>query len=59
MRGILLVLAALLALIASPSAAYNPFDGIWLFDAAPGYPGITMMEVTSAANHSMVRADRL
>jgi alpha-galactosidase len=48
MRLFILVTAALAALIASPSSAQSPFDGVWLFDAAPDYPGVTMMEVTSA-----------
>jgi alpha-galactosidase len=48
MRAVLLIAAALLALISNPASAQSPFDGIWLFDSAPNYPGVTMMEVTSA-----------
>lgn len=38
MRTIILIAAVLAALSASPSSARTPFDGIWLFDAAPDYP---------------------
>lgn len=47
MRALASIAAALAALTASPSFAQTPFDGVWLFDTAPDYPGITMMEVTS------------
>lgn len=35
----------LLAAIPAPAAAQSPIAGIWLFDDAPSFPGVTMMEV--------------
>ncbi|HVI99418.1 MAG TPA: glycoside hydrolase family 27 protein [Sphingomonas sp.] len=46
MRLILAALAFALVLI-RPAAAQTGFDGVWLFDDAPDYPGVTMMQVTT------------
>ena len=50
MRWLILAATITLAPLASAAAARTPYDGIWLFDAAPLYPGVTMMEVKSRGN---------
>jgi alpha-galactosidase len=42
-----LVIGALLLAFAASANARTPFDGAWLFDNSPDYPGVTMMEVSS------------
>lgn len=45
----LLAISTLLsiALVAGAGEANEVLDGIWLFDHAPSYPGVTMMEVST------------
>jgi alpha-galactosidase len=38
----------LLAAISTPALARPSLPGVWLFDNAPSYPGVTMMEVAKA-----------
>ena len=50
MRAPPLIAAAVVTVMANPVSARTGFDGLWLFDAAPDYPGVTMMEVASAGD---------
>jgi alpha-galactosidase len=51
MRVLILFAAILVALGGSAAAAATSFNGIWLFDKSPDYPGVTMMEISSDTGH--------
>ncbi|MFC3579599.1 glycoside hydrolase family 27 protein [Sphingomonas hylomeconis] len=46
MRLFSTMLLAAAAAIATPAAGKTPLDGVWLFDKAPSYPGVTMVELS-------------
>lgn len=53
---LVLALAALFSSIvpatAQPAPAQATLDGIWLFDGAPPYPGVTMMQVSTTGGRT-------
>lgn len=46
MRTLAIAAALLLTLCARTAFAQSAFDGVWLFDDAPSYPGVTMMRIS-------------
>jgi alpha-galactosidase len=46
-RGLLTLSLGAMVLIAAPAVAATPLDGVWLFDDAPSYPGVTMVQLSS------------
>jgi len=47
LRGLMTLSLGALILIAAPALAETPLDGVWLFDKAPSYPGVTMVQLSS------------
>ena len=41
------IVSILFAVTAAGGESQGRFDGIWLFDGAPAYPGVTLMEVAT------------
>jgi alpha-galactosidase len=47
LRGLMTLLLGTTVLAAGAARAATPLDGVWLFDDAPSYPGVTMMRLSS------------
>jgi alpha-galactosidase len=47
LRGLMTLSLGITILIAGAARAASPLDGVWLFDKAPSYPGVTMARLSS------------
>ena len=47
LRGLMTLSLGITILIAGAARAATPLDGVWLFDKAPPYPGVTMARLSS------------
>ncbi|MDR6531510.1 alpha-galactosidase [Caulobacter rhizosphaerae] len=47
LRGLMTLSLGITVLAAGTARAATPLDGVWLFDDAPSYPGVTMVQLSS------------
>jgi len=47
LRGLMTLSLGITVLAAGTAQAATPLDGVWLFDDAPSYPGVTMVQLSS------------
>jgi alpha-galactosidase len=47
LRGLMTLSLGITVLAAGTVQAATPLDGVWLFDDAPSYPGVTMVQLSS------------
>ena len=47
LRGLMTLSLGITILAAGAARAATPLDGVWLFDDAPSYPGVTMVQLSS------------